>query len=257
MLTKKQLKLYTSLHKKKYRLEHGLFLAEGDKIVRDLLCSDIKSEAILCSSEILQVISFPNNAINIIECDSSEIKKISSLSTPTEVIGIFSIPEKNIDKSKIKENLSLVLDDIQDPGNMGTIIRIADWFGINNIFCSKGCVDVYNPKTVQASMGAISKINVVYCNLDELISEYINEDFPVYGAFLEGDNIYSIDLKDRGFIVVGNEGQGISQKISSLVSQKINIPPYSVSETASESLNVAVATSIICSEFRKNSIKKR
>lgn len=256
MLTKKQLKLFTSLHKKKYRSEHQLFIAEGEKIVIDLLKNNIKAEAILCTSERLKEVPFPNEDINIIECDNSIIKKVSSLSTPTEIIGIFNIPEKHIDKSKISGELSLVLDDIQDPGNMGTIIRTADWFGIDTIFCSKGTVDIYNPKTIQATMGAIAKVNIVYCNLEELINEYANDKFPVYGTFLEGENIYSQDLSEKGFIVMGNEGKGISDKISNIISHKINIPPYNISETASESLNVAIATSIICSEFRKNSLKK-
>lgn len=255
MLTKNQLKLITSLHKKKYRNEHNLFIAEGEKIVLDLLKNKVKVKTILCTSKWIQENNVLDNNIEIIECDNSVIKKASSLSTPSEIIGIFHIPHTPINSNNIRNDLSLVLDDIQDPGNLGTIIRTADWFGIKNIFCSIGTVDVFNPKTIQATMGAIANVNLIYCDLDELIKEYISEDFPIYGTFLEGTNIYSCNLSNKGFIVMGNEGKGISTQISKRITHKINIPPYNISETASESLNVATATSIICSEFRKNCMK--
>lgn len=255
MLTKKQLKLFTSLQKKKYRTEHNLFIAEGEKIVLDLLKNGVKANTILCTPKWLEEHIDFSKKQEVIECDNTIIKKISSLSTPSEIIGIFQMPDYQTDKDYISGNLSLVLDDIQDPGNMGTIIRTADWFGIKNIFCSKGTVDVFNPKTIQATMGAIAKVNIIYCELEELIKEYQSNDFPVYGTFLEGENIYSGNLSNKGFIVMGNEGKGISDNISAIISHKINIPPYNMSDTASESLNVAIATSIICSEFRKNDLK--
>jgi len=254
MLTKKQLKLITSLHKKKYRKEHNLFIAEGEKIVLDLIKNKVKAQTIICTSQWLQDNDNLSKNIEIIECDNTTIKKISSLSTPTKVIGIFHIPHTPIDKKDIENDISLVLDDIQDPGNLGTIIRTADWFGIKNIFCSIGTVDVFNPKVIQATMGAIANVNIIYCDLLEIINEYHSENFPIYGTFLEGKNIYSSKLSNKGFIIMGNEGKGISPAIADIITHKINIPAFSESNTASESLNVATATAIICSEFRKNSM---
>jgi len=148
--------------------------------------------------------------------------------------------------------LSIVLDDVRDPGNLGTIIRVADWFGIKHIFCSPDTVDLYNSKVIQATMGAISSVKLCYTPLKKLILNYKSEDFPIYGTFLEGDVIYNCELAKKGFIIMGNEGKGVSPEIQEMVSNKLYIPDFPSGQAASESLNVSVATSIICSEFRRS-----
>ncbi|MGB5988935.1 MAG: RNA methyltransferase [Marinifilaceae bacterium] len=252
MLSRAQIKHINSLHSKKHRYQDEMFIAEGSKIVLDLISNNIKVEYLVATSDWISNANVSDD-IKIIESTEVEIKKCTALSTATNVIAIFHFPVfKN---TEIKNSLSILLDDVQDPGNLGTIIRTADWFGIKNIFCSKGTVDIYNPKVIQATMGAIAGINIKYCNLEELIEKHSSEDFPVYGTFMEGNNIYSNNLNSKGFIVMGNEGKGVSYDIKALITTKLTIPSYNPNETISESLNVATATAIICSEFRRNSIK--
>lgn len=253
MLSKNQIKLITSLQKKKYRDQHRLFIAEGNKLVLDLIQAKAMAEFLIHTKdwELENSIKNNKNVVMQIETDASQMKKISSLSTPSSVLGVFRMPILEENEGKVSTELSLLLDDIQDPGNLGTIIRIADWFGIEQIFCSPNTVDLYNPKVIQATMGAITRINVIYTPLKELICKYQNDDFRVYGTFLEGEIIYNCDLKNKGFIIMGNEGKGISKEIQNLVSNKLFIPNYPLNRAGSESLNVSVATSIICSEFRR------
>lgn len=253
MLSKKQIKLISSLKKKKFREQNGLFVAEGYKLVGDLLKSGLQAKYFLHTKEwiIDNGIDESYNIDLIIECDLSDIKKVSNLNSLPQVLCVFNIPDKNIDKQEISDSLSILLDDVQDPGNLGTIIRIADWFGIKNIFCSEKTVDIYNPKAVQASMGAISSVSVHYLDIVGLAKEFCSNDFPIYGTFLEGSNIYKTDLSEKGFIVMGNEGQGISEEVERLVSTKLNIPDFPAGGAHSESLNVSIAASIICSEFRR------
>lgn len=253
MLSKNQIKLITSLQKKKYRDQHRLFIAEGNKLVLDLIQAKAMAEFLIHTTdwELENSIKNNKNVVMQIETDASQMKKISSLSTPSSVLGVFRMPILEENEGKVSTELSLLLDDIQDPGNLGTIIRIADWFGIEQIFCSPNTVDLYNPKVIQATMGAITRINVIYTPLKELICKYQNDDFRVYGTFLEGEIIYNCDLKNKGFIIMGNEGKGISKEIQNLVSNKLFIPNYPLNRAGSESLNVSVATSIICSEFRR------
>lgn len=253
MLSKNQIKLITSLQKKKYRDQHKLFVAEGNKLVSDLLSAKIEAEFLIYTNDWNELESLPSNAIitTKIASETNQIKKISSLKTPPNVIGVFKFPNNQLNQENIKNGLSLILDDVQDPGNLGTIIRIADWFGIKQIFCSPNTVDLYNSKVVQATMGAISSVSVIYTPLKELILQYTSAGFPIYGTFLEGETIYNCKLQKKGFIVMGNEGKGVSKEIQDLVSQKLYIPDFPNGESISESLNVAVATSIICSEFRR------
>lgn len=253
MLSKNQIKLITSLQKKKFRDQHQLFVAEGDKLVLDLLKAKLTATYLIHTPNWKHT-SLSETFSNIesrIETDENQIKKISNLKTPSQVLAVFHIPNFAIEQNQIKKSLSILLDDIQDPGNLGTIIRIADWFGIKNIFCSPNTVDLYNPKVIQATMGAIARVNLIYTPLKSLIQEYTNPDFPVYGTFLEGDVIYQSKLSNKGFIVMGNEGKGVSEEIKQLVSKKLFIPNFPIGQETSESLNVSVATSIICSEFRR------
>ncbi|WP_299993536.1 RNA methyltransferase [Marinifilum sp. N1E240] len=253
MLSKNQIKLINSLQKKKYRDQHQLFVAEGDKLVIDLLQSGIEANFLIYSKDWKNTHSSTHfkNIETRIETDSSQLKKISTLKNPSPVLGVFNIPKIELNTKTISNSLSIVLDDVQDPGNLGTIIRIADWFGIKNIFCSPNTVDLYNPKVIQATMGAIARIKLSYTPLDELIAKYKSDNFPIYGTFLEGETIYNSSLQNNGFIIMGNEGKGISENIAKQVSNKLFIPNFPANQETSESLNVSVATSIICSEFRR------
>jgi TrmH family RNA methyltransferase len=187
-----------------------MFIAEGSKIVLDLISNNIKVEYIVATSDWIYDTHF-NKDIEIIESTEKEIKKCTALNTATKVIAVFQFP--SFEEINIENSLSILLDDVQDPGNLGTIIRTADWFGIKNIFCSIGTVDIYNPKVIQATMGAIAGINIQYCNLKDIINKYSSETFPIYGTFMEGHNIYDNNLSSTGFIVMGNEGKGVSQEI--------------------------------------------
>lgn len=187
--------------------------------------------------------------VNVIVVKSSDIERMSQLTTPTQVLAVYEIPQYTFDEAKLSTNLVLALDRVQDPGNLGTIIRIADWFGIKDILCSSGTVDAYNPKVVQATMGAISRVKVSQMDLVELIKR--NTNVPVYGTFLDGQNIYETQLSATGIVIMGNEGQGISTELSQLVNRRLYIPPYPQNEMTSESLNVGMATAITISEFRR------
>ncbi len=250
MLSKNQIKLIASLQKKKFRDQHQLFVAEGEKLVTDLFHAGMQATFLIHTPEWNCECSHFNFDTEIID-SIAQIKKISSLKTPSQVVAVFKIKPPVIPDSTIKNSLSLLLDDIQDPGNLGTIIRIADWFGIKQIFCSPNTVDVYNPKVIQATMGAIARVNVVYTPLLPLIKTYHHADFPIYGTFLNGENIYQSQLQNKGFIVMGNEGKGVSDAISQTVSHRLFIPNYPPDKATSESLNVAVATAVICAEFRR------
>ncbi len=190
----------------------------------------------------------------IVLANNQQMAKMSQFSNPSDVIAVYEMPEKAIDEKKVRDGLNIVLDNVQDPGNLGTIIRLADWYGIKNIFASIGTVDVYNHKVVQATMGAISRVKVHYCDVPNLLEEF--NDLPVWGTFLDGDNIYQSELENKGFVVFGNEGQGIGQKVSKLVNKRLLIPSWNSGET-SESLNVGVATAVVISEFRRSVLKNK
>lgn len=246
MLPKSQIKLITSLYQKKYRHVHGLFVAEGIKTVTELLDSAcIKLETLYTTNT--DYLSLSNNCTLIPE---SDLKKISALKTPNDILGVFKIPEP---KSVDKHSLILALDDIRDPGNLGTIIRLCDWFGIQHLVCSIGTVDCYNPKVIQATMGSIARVNINYTDLKEFLSECTNTE--VYGTFMEGESIYTKHLPDNGIIIMGNEANGINRSIEALITQKISIPRFG-NLKATESLNVATATAITLSEFKRSSIEK-
>ena len=256
MLSKSLKKYITSLNHKKYRKQFNTFCAEGDKLNHDLILSEIQCTELLATFQWMNKNrNLPLKDIKITEVSESELRSISNLKSPPPVIGIYKIAEHPLKVEKLSGSLVLALDGVQDPGNMGTIIRIADWFGINNIICSEESADIYNPKVVQASMGAIARVAVHYTNLNTLIEEYKQKTkLPVYGTFLEGENIYSQNLSKSGMIVMGSEGKGISPKIEKTISDKLFIPSFPSDESTSESLNVSVATAVVCSEFRRREI---
>lgn len=247
-LSKNKIKFIHSLELKKNRKESNLFVAEGNKLVNDNL-SFMKCECLVAMPEWYD--QNPHaRAEEMITASKEELKKVSFLKTPQEVLGVFRQPEYLLNLSDLKEKLTIVLDSVQDPGNLGTIIRLADWFGIENIVCSNETVDCYNPKTVQATMGAIARIKIHYTPLVPFFQEM--KDINIYGTFLEGENIYNEELTQQGLIVMGNEGNGISHELRPYINKELHIPSYPAGRPTSESLNVAIATAIICSEFRRN-----
>ena len=249
MLSKALLKFISSLELKKNRKESGLFVAEGRKTVTDLIEAGIIAEKIIATQEWLAENRLQCNA-QVIEVTDDELKRASFLRTPQGVIGIFRQPDHAIDTEAPASSLCLALDNIQDPGNLGTIIRIADWFGIEDIFCSTGTADAYNPKTVQATMGALGRVRIHYTDLPRLL-ESLNGKVPVYGTFLDGNDIYAEELTPCGIIVMGNEGNGISPECKAHINKRLLIPSYPAERPTSESLNVSTATAIICGEFRR------
>lgn len=249
MLSKATLKLISSLEQKKYRKESGLFVAEGGKCVNDLIVCGVKAEKILATEEWLATHTL-EGGLQATIVGEEELRRASFLRTPQGIIALLRQPEYEIDLEAPSKRLCLALDDVQDPGNLGTIVRIADWFGIEEIYCSAGCADIYNPKTVQATMGAIGRIKIFYTHLPSFLAE-AKKRTPVYGTFLDGENMYGKELEDRGIIVMGNEGKGISDECAQHIGERLFIPNYPEGRSTSESLNVSTATAIICSEFRR------
>ena len=247
MLSKNKIKYIRSLELKKNRKEEQVFVAEGHKLVGDLL-GHFPCRLLVATRTWLD--RNPKvQAEEIIEVTPDELTRASLQKTPQEVLAVFDQPVYEMDASVASKELCLALDDVQDPGNLGTIIRLADWFGIEHIFCSQGTVDVYNPKTIQATMGALARVKLHYCHLPSLIASL--GDTPVYGTFLDGENMYGKELSSHGLIVMGNEGNGISDEVGKLVNERLYIPNYPPQRETSESLNVAIATSVICAEFRR------
>jgi len=253
MLSKNKTKFINSLQKKKNRDKEGLFIVEGTKMVNELLHSDFQTEAIyhLPSWHLAGAV---DTSITT-EITPGELRQISSLTTPNQVLAIARIKTSTRGATLKVNDLTLALDAIRDPGNLGTLIRLADWFGIGSIICSNDSVDVYNPKVVQATMGAIFRVQVQYADLTEILTNK-PENYPVYGTFMEGDNLYTTPLSAQGCIVLGNEGMGISKEIENLVTQKLHIPNFNPSPVSSESLNISIAGAIVCAEFRRSALFK-
>lgn len=265
MISKNKIKYIRSLELKKNRNKEGKFVAEGFKVVDDLLALQ-PADLIVATQEWLHGKHLADQT-EVIEVTEEELKKVSFLQHPQQVLAVFrqdtgcnkqdsnnsqeEAEEKNFGFSRINtQELSLALDGVQDPGNLGTIIRIADWFGITHIYCSQDTADVYNPKVVQATMGSIARVKVEYGNLLDLV-ESLPADVPVYGTLLDGDNIYQQQLENRGLIVMGNEGKGISPALAKKVNRRLLIPNFPEGRATADSLNVAIATAITCSEFRR------
>ncbi len=252
MISQNQIKLINSLAKKKYRDIHKLFIAEGHKLVTDLINNNYPVQEIYATDEWLQQNPITSNAQKN-ETSTQYLKKISQLKTAPPVIAVCPIIEDDI-KIDNKTELSLALDNIQDPGNLGTIIRLADWFGIKHIICSIETVDVYNPKVIQATMGAIARVKITYTNLTNYLHS-LPDQIPVYGTFLDGENIYKNTLSKNGIIIMGNEGKGISKEVEQYVTKRLLIPNFSDLNSTSESLNVSMATAITLSEFKRTTSK--
>lgn len=238
MLSKSQIKLITSLKQKKYRQELGFFVVEGIKTINELLASRLKLHALYTTE------SFNIDAKDEVLISETDLKRISFLKTPNKALAVFKIPEQTpIDTS----GLIVVLDDVRDPGNLGTIIRLCDWFGIKELVCSKETVDCFNPKVIQATMGSITRVNISYVDLQPFLD---NVEVPVFGAFMDGDVVYKKQLPAQGILVMGNEANGVSKDVEALITEKITIPRFGDLQ-ATESLNVATATAILLSEFRR------
>ncbi len=248
MLSKTKIKWINSLERKKNRDEEGVFVAEGIKIVADLL-PFLKCK-FLAINESFKANDYKKYTDEIEIISLEEYKKISFQKSPQGVLAVFEKPNYKIDFDGIAKSLTLALDDIQDPGNLGTIIRLADWFGVTDVFCSLQTADVFSPKAVQATMGAIARVRVHYVDLPEFLNKMQNKT-RIYGTFMDGKNIFEEKLDENGIIVMGNEGKGISPQVEALISSKISIPNYSNEKVTSESLNVGIATAIVVAEFRK------
>lgn len=242
MVSKNQIKLITGLQQKKYRNEHQLFLAEGVKVIQELLQSNIVLDHLFETESIFETV--PTAQKTLIK--EADMKRMSALNTPSSCLAVFHIPAPKPIDSK---GLIVALDDIRDPGNLGTIIRLCDWFGVTQLLCSKETVDLYNPKVIQSTMGSLCRVQVNYVDLDAFISE---TTMPVFGTFMDGNNIYKEQLPFEGILIFGNEANGISQALEQKIKNRIAIPRFGNLQQT-ESLNVATATAIFLSEFRRNS----
>lgn len=247
-ISKNKIKYIRSLRLKKQRNLHGTFVAEGEKLVMELL-KFCKCQYLAGLPEVLNKIGTTSDIKEIAEADIQDLSKASHLKSPSPVIAVFYKPQFKAEEIDFTTNLHLILDGIQDPGNLGTIVRLADWFGIESIICSTSTADIYNTKTVQATMGAVARVKVIYTNLTDFLTKH--SALPVYGTFLDGNNIYDEMLSSNGIIVLGSEGQGVSPEIEELVNNRLFIPNFPADKTSSESLNVAAAAAIVCSEFRR------
>lgn len=248
-ISKNQIKYIKSLQQKKFRQMYGNFVAEGDKLVKEIASNpEIEIEGIYALPEWQEENAhFLNNLeLPVFDLSKKELERISGLKTPNQTLIIAKQKKNEIRWDSVSRGLSLYLDDIQNPGNIGTILRIADWFGINHVFCSPNSGELYNPKVIQASMGAFLRINYFEITFEKIQQKL--ENILVYATVMDGENIFEMDLKNNGLIVIGNEGRGISQEILKTVNHRISIPSHN--NNGSESLNVSVATGIVCAAFR-------
>lgn len=241
MIGKSQIKRVASLHQKKFRKEFGQFIAEGPKVIGELIGSRFSLLELYSTDASLIAADFPQTPVT-----SDEIKKMSALTTPSGCLAVFEIPDE---VDVVSSGITVVLDDVRDPGNLGTIIRLCDWFGVSQIVCSMESVDVFNPKVVQATMGSMARVDVIYRNLTEFLS---SDSRPVFGTFMDGKNIYETSFPSDAIVIFGNESNGISEEVESLVTERIAIPRFGNLQKT-ESLNVATATAITLSAFRRSS----
>ncbi len=243
ILSKNQIKLIKSLGQKKNRQHRGLFVVEGIKGISEFLDSDFKLETVYTTKSI-----FDAPTARVCAISEAELKKISSLKSPNTALAIFKIPKQ---KQSTRTGLIIALDAIRDPGNLGTIIRLCDWYGVKDLVCSLNTVDCYNSKVVQATMGSLTRVNICYLDLEDYLESH---GAGVFGTFMNGENIYKADLPNEGIVILGNEANGISETIQSKVKRKITIPQFGTTKPT-ESLNVANATAVILSEFRRRTIE--
>lgn len=246
MISKARIKWIKSLEIRKYRQQYKAFVAEGPKLVEELLPYSTPLCIVATQDWLNQ--NEQIKAAEIYAVNQEELKRISLLRTPQNVLTVMPIPDRKLDLSALQGRLVIALDGVQDPGNIGTILRTADWFGIKHVLCSEGTVDVYNPKCVQSCMGALARVEVHYCHLPEVLSKV---QMPIYGTFLDGKDIYAEELHAEGIIVMGNEGNGISAQIAEMINRRLYVPNFPKGSLTTESLNVAVTTGIVCAEFRR------
>ena len=251
MISKAKIKQIRLLEKKKYRDESKLFVAEGNKLVAEMIPFFECEWLIARTSWIATQSNLP--AKELIVADEDDIQKVSFLKNPQDVLAVFRYPLYRIEEVNSSDELVLALDGIQNPGNLGTMIRLADWFGIGHIVCSQDTVDAFGIKAVQASMGALTRVKIHYTNLEEYLSQ---QNAPLYGTFLDGNSIYEKTLSSNGVIIIGNEGNGIRQSIESLVNKRLFIPNFPPTRQRPDSLNAAMAAAIICAEFRRTQSKR-
>ncbi len=246
MFSKARIKLIVQLRQKKHREKNSMFIVEGSRNTLDFLNSDFKLIELFATTEWINSYGDQLNSINVTFVEKKDLKKISALTNPSEALAIFELPASVTSTELSPNKLSIALDDIHDPGNLGTIIRTADWFGINTIFCSRNSVDAFNPKVVQATMGSLARVSVHYTNLEELILNK-PDGYPIFGAVLNGKHINEFGLQNSGLIVIGSEAHGIGSSIIPLINNKITIPLIPSKQSSKpESLNASVACSIIC-----------
>ncbi|MCR4994477.1 MAG: RNA methyltransferase [Bacteroidales bacterium] len=249
MLTKATIRLVVSLRQRKFRRQEGLFVAEGPRLVGELL-SVFTCRHLLATREWLDLHDVRCKGMERTEVTAAELMRISSLQTPQQVVALFEIPREEALPSCALNELHLALDGVQDPGNLGTIIRLADWFGVHHLWCSPMTADVWNPKVVQATMGGIARVQVHYLDLPAFLAS-LPSDFPIYGTALDGQSIWQTPLANRGIIVMGNEGNGVTEEVDRLCRHRLLIPNYPPEQQTTESLNVAMATGIVLAEFRR------
>ena len=255
MLSKQITKIIQNLEKKKFREKYNLFKIEGEKLVAELLRSPLAVHAIIAYPEWIQANGHLLGKTQVLETDEKGMKAISNFQSLPHVMALAEIPNHPYHPDEVAGTLSLVLNGIQDPGNLGTILRIADWFGVSHLLCDRDCASIYNPKCVQASMGAIFRVHAYYLDLPETIRQLKAKGMPVFGTFLDGENIYTSPLPSQGLIIMGNEGKGIAEDIGQLADFRLTIPNFTPTGVSSESLNVGVATGIILSEFKRRIYK--
>lgn len=240
MLTRAEILTFRSLGDKHARQTEGVFIAEGEKLVGEIVRSEFTVKHLFSTAE--------NSGAEHIT--AKEMERISQLKTPTDTLAVVEIPHYVFQPETVQTNLVLALDGVQNPGNLGTIIRLADWFGISDIICSENSADCFNPKVVQATMGAITRVRVHYTNLVETLSQTARYA-PVYGTLLAGENLYKTNITQNGVIVMGSEGTGLTEAVEKCLTKRLFIPPFPESRRTTESLNVAIATGILCAEFRR------
>ncbi len=251
MISKNRIKYIISLQRKKIRDEERLYIVEGDKIVKEFLASGITVNSLIAKPEFISSLAgdMLKNVKETEEVSYNELKQVSTLKTPHNALALIAMPDNKLDLSSVRDELTVALDFVQDPGNLGTIIRAAAWFGIRNIVCSPDCVDVYNPKVVQASMGALLHTNIYYSDLEKLFTFASGNKIPVFGTLLEGEPIYNCELDNVGIILLGNESKGISGKFIKYITNPLMIPGFSKARPGIDSLNVGMAASVVFSEF--------
>jgi len=256
MLTRNQIKFISSLQKKKIREEERLFIIEGDKIVREFLGSGMKIVSLVAKPEFISSLGqeLRSTVEDIIPVSYEELKKISGLKSPHNAMAIVRMPDTENNPMPSPDEFTIVLDCIQDPGNLGTIIRAAAWFGFRRIICSIDSVDVFNPKVIQATMGAILNVEVLYSDLRDFLGKARKASVPVFGTLLEGDSVYNSALGKSGIILLGNESKGISRELTRYIDYRISIPKFTLNDRGIESLNAGMAASIVFSEFKRRTV---